>query len=96
MLSSVWVFYPPQSTEQVIGALTEKYGKPTRVDSSTVQNRMGAAFEQNSTRWVRRDGTIVARRYAASLDHGLAILFGLDEYRRATATADPKKSSKDL
>lgn len=44
---------------QAESAVSEKYGQPAQRKTSTVTNRMGAAFDQVSVEW-RREGSILA------------------------------------
>ncbi|MCM0083277.1 hypothetical protein L4X63_16955 [Geomonas sp. Red32] len=59
------------SAQEVLGALTKKYGTPTGIDKITVQNRLGAHFDSFKARWdlehihVRFDATY------DTLDHGI-------------------------
>ena len=57
----------------------QKYGKPTKTTSSTVQNRMGASFENTTLVWGDEKGSyILMTKYGSTIDHGI-IYFGSAE-----------------
>ena len=57
----------------------QKYGKPTKTTSSTVQNRMGASFENTTLVWGDENGSyILMAKYGSTLDRGM-IYFGSAE-----------------
>jgi hypothetical protein len=57
----------------------QKYGKPTKATSSTVQNRMGASFENTTLVWGDEKGSyILMTKYGSTIDHGI-IYFGSAE-----------------
>ena len=55
ILSSIVVnFNEPSEFQETIDALSLKFGEPISFEQSTVQNRVGAKFEQKEAVW--RDG----------------------------------------
>ena len=50
--------YGIQSQDEAFGQLTTKYGKPTHISKSRVQNLAGASFDAITAEW-RRDNLIV-------------------------------------
>lgn len=53
--------------EEALDALTVKFGAPTLIDKSVIQNRMGASFDQIEATWVDGDETLVLRKHGASI-----------------------------
>jgi hypothetical protein len=57
----------------------QKYGKPTNTTSSTVQNRMGASFQNTTLVWGDEKGSyIMMAKYGSTIDRGI-IYFGSAE-----------------
>jgi hypothetical protein len=57
----------------------QKYGKPTKTTFSTVQNRMGASFQNTTLVWGDEKGSyILMTKYGSTLDHGI-LYFGSPE-----------------
>lgn len=52
-------FIKPNSAMELIGQLTEKFGKPSKMDNSPVQTRNGAKWDKISAMWNYQDATIV-------------------------------------
>lgn len=51
VVSAEWDMGGIDRQERVAQALTEKYGRPTKVESGSVQNRMGATFKAVRASW---------------------------------------------
>lgn len=82
----------------VIAALMEKYGPPKSDDRGTIQNRMGATFDQRTATWVTPEGRIVATQRASKIDEGQITFTAnwfLDEFAKA-APAAAKADAKSL
>jgi hypothetical protein len=77
-LLSVSMRYKPEVADQIIEAITLKHGKPTADTRTTVQNRMGAAFEQREATWDTPGGRLKVSRYAGRVTSGLASITGID------------------
>ncbi|QPF72255.1 hypothetical protein G8A07_04470 [Roseateles sp. DAIF2] len=92
-LAHVLVHIKPSSYERVVVGLSSKYGKPTRVDRSVVKNRMGTSFQQASSTWVRKDGTIHVLRYGSGLDEGL-VSIGSVEWNKDLARREAEAKAK--
>lgn len=60
--------------EEVLAALTEKYGRPSGVTATTVQNRMGAKFESVEARWQIGDMRVDYVSSAGRIDRGLIVV----------------------
>ncbi len=54
--------------EAVSAALVERYGKPASSRTSTVQNRMGAKFDQEERIWQAGEYRLLAKRRSSSID----------------------------
>ena len=82
---------------QVLAALQEKYG-PGSVKTETVQNRMGATFENSIYPWRRNSATLEAKKYEGDLEISSLDFetdFARQEAKRRRAGA-AKKGAKDL
>jgi hypothetical protein len=68
--------FPSEDFEQVARGAAEKYGKPTGSSSASVQNRMGATFENTTLIWGDLKGEYIqASKYGNTIDKGY-IYFG--------------------
>jgi hypothetical protein len=68
--------FPSEHFEQVAQGAVEKYGKPTRSSSASLQNRMGATFENTTLIWGDLRGEYIqASKYGDTIDKGY-IYFG--------------------
>lgn len=54
--------------DAVSAALTERHGKPASSRTSTVQNRMGAKFDQEERIWREGEARLMARRRSSMID----------------------------
>jgi hypothetical protein len=52
----------------VVGALEEKYGKPTSSQNEQIQNKAGASFSSMVTTWKLPDGEIIAAERSGKVD----------------------------
>lgn len=89
---------PTDSFEQVASAMVARFGRPTRDERSSIQNRLGAVFEQRSIYWAKPDGAITASKYGASLDVSSYVLASkrwIEHQSRARDSA-AAAGSKDL
>jgi hypothetical protein len=93
-VSSVLVSLPTLKFDQVSAALAEKYGKPEFDEKSTVQNRMGASFDQHEMIW-KRDGTVLDVRQRAGRIDDMAVRL-TSESEMEKSKPKPKKDAKDL
>jgi hypothetical protein len=55
-------------------AFVSKYGKPQKAENSTIQNRMGAAFDQREITWAGNVFAISLHRYGAKVTEGLLVV----------------------
>jgi hypothetical protein len=86
------------SFDQVMSALKEKYGPPTKKESVVLKNRMGSTFERTSYVWRFANGTIDADEYAGDLDSSRIVYqtyHSSEEYKQR-AQKRGKGASKDL
>jgi hypothetical protein len=82
---------------QVLAALSEKHG-PGSVKSETLQNRMGATFENRIVSWRRGEATLDVKRYSGKIDTSSVMYrsdFALQEFARRRK-GSVKNNSKDL
>lgn len=66
-VQSVDIMFPADDFRAVAAALAEKYGRPTREGSGVVKNRMGAAFDNRTVEWTRRDGKLRIEQRGSSI-----------------------------
>lgn len=67
-LHRVSVILEPQSFDDVLAALIQKYGPPTSESSSELSNAMGAKFRDVVAQWVAKDGsTVYAQKYVGDI-----------------------------
>lgn len=96
-LETISIAFDEKYFSQVAPALSEKYGQGT-VRLETLQNRMGATFENRILSWRRGQATLEAKRYSGKLDTSSVMYrsdFALQEFARRRK-ASVKGTSKDL
>lgn len=96
-LETIYIAFDAEHFTEVVDALTEKYGTGS-VKTETMQNRMGAMFENKIYSWRRDNATLQARRYASRLDRSSVMYstdFALQEFARRQGTT-VKEKAKDL
>jgi len=87
---------PAGQYDEVMDAFTAAYGKPASKANSTVQNRMGAAFQNTTTRWENGVSYIEALRYGDNIqrfqiNYGFKPLMKVFNQRLAGGAGDAKK-----
>ena len=83
-LEMITVTLEPKDFPDVVAALTKKYGTGS-LESETVRNVTGTAFENKIYSWRRGAATLEAQTYGRSLDTSSVIYrtdFSLEEYTR--------------
>jgi hypothetical protein len=96
-LETISIAFDEKYFSQVAPALSEKYGQGT-VRSETLQNRMGATFENRILSWRRGQATLEVKRYSGKFDTSAVMYrsdFALQEFARRRKTS-VKDTSKDL
>lgn len=76
--------------ETALDALTIKFGAPQSSEKSSIQNRMGASFEQMEAIWVDDDERIVLRKHGTSIGRPSLIYFG----KRAAEEVNKERAEK--
>lgn len=95
-LESLTMSFKEGDYDSLKAALTDKFGKPSKVSSKAVQNRMGAQFINESSLWINGIATIGLDHYGRDLDHA-TLIFGLDALADdAHRKMDPSKVRKDM
>jgi hypothetical protein len=61
--------------QEALDALTIKFGEPS-IETSLIQNRLGATFEQKEARWLRGEKSLVLKRHSSRLDSPSLMLSG--------------------
>jgi hypothetical protein len=59
-----------------LDALTVKFGPPTSLEKSTIQNRMGASFDQIEATWVDGDEKIVLSKHGTTINRPFLMYYG--------------------
>ncbi len=96
-LSMVGVTIPSAGFDDVVLALSDKYGKPRSVKRSKIQNRMGASFDQLETEWAPNKETIIlARRYVGTVESSSILLATKRALAVDAAQAQRKRSKGDI
>lgn len=97
-LISVVLFFESKDFDQMKAAFLERYGKPTSRETPTIQNRMGAKFEQERLLWTGTKVVISLSRYADSIDKGRAVITTAENLRAGGERSREKAKSggKDL
>lgn len=67
VVHTVTVSISPADFDAAVAAVSERYGKPTRAES-TVSNRMGAKFDQVRVHWVVEDSALAGSKRAGDLE----------------------------
>jgi hypothetical protein len=83
---------------RIRNALTAAHGKPQKEDVRTVQNRMGATFQNYVLVWERADTFIRLTRYTSDIKHGNVVIGAnslMDEMRKRQGES-AKKDAKGL
>jgi hypothetical protein len=81
---------------EVLDALTLKYGQPTSIVSSVVRNRMGANFDQTIAKWADGPETITLSRHGLAIGKPLLVYTGQragEEAKRERAEKAQKAAS---
>jgi hypothetical protein len=77
-------------------AFIAKYGPPHKVDTSVVQNKMGAQFAQETLLWKGPDIHIWMSHYGSKVTEGIAFIVKADfEERMQQVTEEEKRKLKD-
>lgn len=87
-LEMISVTLEPKDFPDVVAALTKKYGTGS-METETVRNVSGAAFENKIYSWRRGAATLEAQTYGRSLDASSVIYrtdFSLEEYTRRSSS----------
>jgi hypothetical protein len=83
-VGEIRVTFTVARADEVVTAMTEKYGKPTDDRQFESQTRLGEKFGNRAVTWSRPDGTLTVERRAIDVDTGSAI-FVAEWYAKATA-----------
>lgn len=97
-LRRVTVEFSPSSFDRLEKALRERYGPPSTENRETMQNRMGATFENQRSTWIKASGVLWNTKYASSLDRGAVHILSQEEWDRTKQREEQRRQSapKDL
>lgn len=82
------IAFHPNGFSGVYEALTYKYGKPSTEFETTVQNRMGAEFQDKTAIWSSQQQRITLYKYAGDINSSALILQSIER-------ADRQKRERD-
>jgi hypothetical protein len=70
----VMLYFSSDSFPQIKGIFLERYGQPTARRNTTVQNRMGAQFENETLEWNGAKVSIMLEKYSTKVTESTAII----------------------
>jgi len=88
--------YGVKSQELTLDQLTAKYGKPSQINKSTVQNAYGAAFESISAKWVLPSVAVDFNGTVGNLDSGTVIIDSPEGSQMRAGWSPAKPAGKAL
>jgi hypothetical protein len=71
-LEDITLIFKASSYDTMASAFTERYGPPTTTKKETIQNRMGASFQNELLFWRGPNISILLQKYGSKLDDGNA------------------------
>jgi hypothetical protein len=74
-------------------AVSDRLGAPTKSENKSIQNRMGAIFENRDVIWERPGMSLRIGRHGAEIGVGYAHLVTPDEVARQTAESESKNKA---
>lgn len=86
------ITFPTASADEVVTALTEKYGAPSSDRQFETHNRLGAGFVGRTVTWRSTAGEITVERRSLDVDTGLATLVAT--WYAAATTHDQELAGK--
>jgi hypothetical protein len=93
VVTRISLTFSSRSFDTVEAGVLSKYGEPTKTEQNTVQNRMGATYQNVEHTWEGEGGRYIRlSKYAGSLDDS-TLYFGTAE---DTAKFAPKPDTNDL
>ncbi len=85
----------PANFERILAMLSEKYGKPTSFKPESIQNRMGATFENATAIWSMPNGKLRIEKYAERIDEGFVDIVSTEHFAEFTRrSAEKRKQGK--
>jgi hypothetical protein len=97
-LEAIGIFFDPKDFSSVTDALSQKYGAGASTTES-IQNRMGATFENRKLTWRKGNAFVRAERYFGKLDTSMVTYqsdFSLEEFARRRESSVKSKAKGDL
>lgn len=96
-LTTIMITFGTEDFQQVKRALEDKYGQG-KIASSTVQNRMGASFDNETITWRSSGSSMTLKMRDRKIDQAslsITASTAVDEFNRRVHAAD-KKNAGDL
>ena len=93
-VGEIRVTFPAARADEVVAAMTEKYGKPTDDRQFESQSRLGEKFGNRAVTWNRPDGVIAVERRSIDVDTGSAT-FIAPWYAQATGNGKELAAQHD-
>lgn len=63
--------------DKALSSLEAKFG-PSKIERSTIQNRMGASFDQVEARWVDGEKHLVLVKHGSQVNKPMLVLYGVE------------------
>lgn len=89
------MFYS-EDWDQMREALVAKFGQPTSISSESVQNRMGAQFENDSALWESDASSLLIQKYCGDVDSSVLVLNHNQFRKLAEQQKSENRDVKDL
>lgn len=81
-VSIIRVGFSPEDFDQVLDAMTEKYGQPTIKDSD-LTTRVGAVYKNREATWSTSDARLILSKYRGKVTEGALSIYDKDAFERA-------------
>jgi hypothetical protein len=78
----------------LLEAMVERFGAPTADEPRTVQNRMGASFDDRRVTWIRGDALLVLRQRSSKLDEAAVSLVSQSFLKRQRERSEQKAKER--
>lgn len=86
-VSIIRVGFSPGDFDQILDAMTEKYGQPS-LKESDLATRLGAVYTNRTATWVTADARLVLSKYQGKVSEGALSIFDKDALDQATQRRD--------
>lgn len=98
VVTTIMISLHTDNFDRVVAATEERWGRPSKREESTVQNRMGASFRQVEATWAIDNSVLVIRKRRGKIDE-MGVYLSTEAMIRDDARerdARPKSDAKDM